>query len=193
MDFDKRASWRHQQPFHDPPNQPRPQDGVYRQSQQPNREYDTYNSSSNSQERRTNIPNNQRQQGAGQVNLVINKVDTKSFESTLILRKINEHDTTMLVDSRSVANITDYNFFKEIRTKENRIESSSMELLGANSSQLVVAGATTMPVEMICRWTPLTSQHRPENDHKRQCICQIRHEKVRVVCPVFQICLFYSS
>ena len=46
---------------------------------------------------------------------------------------------------------------------------------------------------MIYRWTPLTSQHRPENDHKRQCICQIKHEKMRVVHPVFQICLFYTS
>ena len=22
---------------------------------------------------------------------------------------------------------------------------------------------------MVCGWTPLTSQHGPENDHKRQC------------------------
>lgn len=54
----------------------------------------------------------------------------------------------MLVDSGSVANITDYHFFKEIRTKENKIESSSMELLGVNSNQLDVVGATTMPVEI---------------------------------------------
>ena len=44
---------------------------------------------------------------------------------------------------------------------------------------------------------PLTSQHGPENDHKRQCICQIRHEKMRVVHPVFESCfdnniLFYA-
>ena len=43
---------------------------------------------------------------------------------------------------------------------------------------------------------PLTSQHRLENDHKRQCICQIRHEKMRGVRPVFRSCfdnniLFY--
>ena len=31
------------------------------------------------------------------------------------------------------------------------------------------------------------------NDHKRQCICQIRHEKMRGIHPVFQICLFYTS
>ena len=46
---------------------------------------------------------------------------------------------------------------------------------------------------MTCRWTPLTSQHRPENDHKRQCISQIRHQKMRVFHRVFQICLFYTS
>ena len=46
---------------------------------------------------------------------------------------------------------------------------------------------------MICRWKPLVSHHRPENDQKRQCICQIRHQKMRVVCPVFQICFFYTS
>ena len=46
---------------------------------------------------------------------------------------------------------------------------------------------------IICRWTPLTSKNRPENDYKRQCICQIRHKKMRVVRPVFQICLFYTS
>ena len=40
------------------------------------------------------------------------------------------------------------------------------------------------------RVDPLMSHHRLENDHKRQCICQIRHEKLRVVHPVFQICLF---
>ena len=43
---------------------------------------------------------------------------------------------------------------------------------------------------------PLTSQHGPENDHKRQCICQIRHEKMRGVRLVFRSCfanniLFY--
>ena len=46
---------------------------------------------------------------------------------------------------------------------------------------------------MICRWNPLTSHHRPENNHKRQCICQIKHEKMRGVRSVFQICLFYTS
>ena len=46
---------------------------------------------------------------------------------------------------------------------------------------------------MICGWTPLTSQHRPENDHERQCICQIRYEKMRGVRLAFQICLFYTS
>ena len=46
---------------------------------------------------------------------------------------------------------------------------------------------------MICGWTPLASQHQPENDYKRQCICQIRHQKMRVVQPVFQVCLFYTS
>ena len=46
---------------------------------------------------------------------------------------------------------------------------------------------------LICGWTPLRSQHRPENDHKRQCICQKMHQKMRVVRPVLQICLFYTS
>ena len=41
---------------------------------------------------------------------------------------------------------------------------------------------------MVCGWTPLTSQHGPENNHKRQCICQIRHQKMRVVWPVFESC-----
>ena len=61
----------------------------------------------------------------------------------------------------------------------------------AESSPLQVASSWTLM--MICRWTTLMSQHGPENDHKRQCICRIRHEKMRVVRPVFQICLFYSS
>ena len=52
----------------------------------------------------------------------INNADTESFESTLISEEINGHDTIMLVNSGSVANIIDYDFFKEIRTKEqNRI------------------------------------------------------------------------
>ena len=52
----------------------------------------------------------------------------------------------------------------------------------------------TLPrLMMICGWTPLTSQYRPENDHKRQCICQIRHEKMKGVRPIFQICLLYIS
>ena len=105
MNFDNRASWRYQQPFYDPPNQPYSQDGVYRQnqkplcnppnqlypqngvnsrSQQPNREYDTYSSSSNSQGRRTNIPNNQRQQIAAQTNMIFNNVDLESFVSILV-------------------------------------------------------------------------------------------------------------
>ena len=52
------------------------------------------------------------------MNMVINNVDSKSFECTLIPGKIKRHDTNMLVDSGSVANIIDYHFFKEIRTKE---------------------------------------------------------------------------
>ena len=36
-------------------------------------------------------------------------------------------------------------------------------------------------VMMICGWTPVMSQHRPENDRKRKCICQKMHEKMRVV------------
>ena len=80
--------------------------------------------------------------------MVINNVNTKSFESTLIPGKISGNDTTMLVDSGSVANIIDYDFFKEIRTKENITQSSSMEPLGANSNQLEVVGATTMPTEI---------------------------------------------
>ena len=47
----------------------------------------------------------------------------------------------MLVDTELVTKIVDYDFFKEIRTQENRIESSSVELLEANSSQLEVLGA----------------------------------------------------
>ena len=43
---------------------------------------------------------------------------------------------------------------------------------------------------MICGWTTLVSQCLLKNDHKRQQICQIRHEKGQVVCPVFQVCLF---
>ena len=46
---------------------------------------------------------------------------------------------------------------------------------------------------MICGWTTLTSQHLLKNDHKRQGICQIRHENCLVVRPVFQVCLFYAS
>ena len=46
---------------------------------------------------------------------------------------------------------------------------------------------------MTCSWTTLTSQCPLENDHERQQIWQIRHEKCRVVCPVFQGCLFYTS
>ena len=46
---------------------------------------------------------------------------------------------------------------------------------------------------MICGWTTLTSQCPLKNDHKRQQICQIRHEKCRVVRPVFQVCSFYTS
>ena len=46
---------------------------------------------------------------------------------------------------------------------------------------------------VICGWTTLTSQCPLENDHKRQQIWQIRHEKCRVVRPVFQVCLFYTS
>ena len=34
---------------------------------------------------------------------------------------------------------------------------------------------------MICGWTTLTSQRPLENDHKRQQISQIRHEKCQVV------------
>ena len=41
---------------------------------------------------------------------------------------------------------------------------------------------------MICAWTPWTSQDRPENDHKRQCMWQIRPEKMKVVRPVYQLC-----
>ena len=80
--------------------------------------------------------------------MVINNVNTKLFESTLIPAKINGHDTNMLVDSGSVANIIDYGFFKKIRPKENRIESSSVELIGTNSSQQEVVGETTMPIEI---------------------------------------------
>ena len=36
----------------------------------------------------------------------------------------------------------------------------------------------------ICGWTTLTSQCPLENAHKRQQICQIRHEKCRVVHPL---------
>ena len=46
---------------------------------------------------------------------------------------------------------------------------------------------------MIYGWTTLMSQHPLKNDHKRQQICQIRHEKCQVVRPVFQVCLFYTS
>ena len=35
---------------------------------------------------------------------------------------------------------------------------------------------------------PLTWQHRPENDIKKQGICQIRHEKMRGVRPAFESC-----
>ena len=48
-------------------------------------------------------------------------------------------------------------------------------------------------VMLICGWTTLTSQCPLKNDHKRQQICQISHEKCLVVCPVFQVCLFYVS
>ena len=46
---------------------------------------------------------------------------------------------------------------------------------------------------MICGWTTLTSQCPLQNDHKRQQICQIRHENCLVVHSVFQVCLFYAS
>ena len=46
---------------------------------------------------------------------------------------------------------------------------------------------------MICGWITLTSQCPLENDHKRQQICQIRYEKCWLVCPVFQVRLFYTS
>ena len=42
-------------------------------------------------------------------------------------------------------------------------------------------------------WVTLTSQCPLENDHKRQQICQIKHEKCLVVLPVFQVWLFYTS
>ena len=48
-------------------------------------------------------------------------------------------------------------------------------------------------VMMMCGWITLTSQRPLENNHKRQQICQIRHEKCRVVHPTFQVCLFYTS
>lgn len=74
------------------------------------------------------------------MNMVINNVNAESFESTLIPVKTNRHKTTMLIDSGSVARIIDYDFFKEIRAKENKIESSSVKLLGNNSTQLEVVG-----------------------------------------------------
>lgn len=54
----------------------------------------------------------------------------------------------MLQDSVSVTNINDYDIFKEIRTRENRAESSSIELLGANSCQVGIVGVITMPIEI---------------------------------------------
>ena len=74
------------------------------------------------------------------MNMVINNVNAESFESTLISVETNRHETTMLIDSGSVASIIDYDFFKEIRAKENKIESSSVKLLGNNSTQLEVVG-----------------------------------------------------
>ena len=74
------------------------------------------------------------------MNMVINNVNAESFESTLIPVKTNRHETTMLIDSGSVASIIDYDFFKEIRAKENKIESSLVKLLGNNSTQLEVVG-----------------------------------------------------
>ena len=41
---------------------------------------------------------------------------------------------------------------------------------------------------MVCGWTPSDVTASPENDHKRQCICQIRHKKMKVVRPVFESC-----
>ena len=74
------------------------------------------------------------------MNMVINNVNAESFESTLIPVKTNRYETTMLIDSGSVASIIDYDFLKEIRAKENKIESSSVKLLGNNSTQLEVVG-----------------------------------------------------
>ena len=54
----------------------------------------------------------------------------------------------MLQDSVSVSSINDYDFFKEIRARENRTESSSIELLGANSCQVGIVGVITMPIEI---------------------------------------------
>ena len=74
------------------------------------------------------------------MNMVINNVNAEAFESTLIPEKTNKHETTMLIDSESAASIIDYDFFKEIRAKENKIESSLVKLLGNNSTQLEVVG-----------------------------------------------------
>ena len=65
----------------------------------------------------------------------------------MITEKIKRHDTSMLVDNGSATRIIDYDFFKEIRKKGNRIESSSMELLRANSSQLEVVGAILIEID----------------------------------------------
>ena len=45
---------------------------------------------------------------------------------------------------------------------------------------------------LICGWTTLTSQCPLENDHKRQQICQIRHEKCLVVLPVFVKFVYFT-
>ena len=88
--------------------------------------------------------------------------------------------------------LSSYNYLKLLLRRDYWRTSFSSKTSVCCLSSLLEEDPQTL-LMMICRWTPLTSQHRPENDLKRQCICQIRHEKMRVAHPVFQICLFYTS
>ena len=83
-----------------------------------------------------------------------------------------------------------------IQSAESSVQDPESRVQRPGSSILSQASGAQHPefyLMMICGWNPLMSQNQPENDHKRQCICQIRHQKMRVVHPVFQICLFYTS
>ena len=76
-----------------------------------------------------------------------------------------------------------WKYLEDIIDKVSKRDDTSVGLLiGVDCTNAldplnIILSCDIGPCDVICGWTTLTSQHLLENDHKRQQICQKRHEK----------------